>query len=185
MERLYEAENPKTEGLSNPNEVMDKVNLVGLTASREVAEVLERCYAGIEHHFSAISTVKRRRGDPKETWQIKFRIFRKNSKKKKYFEIGIYINSSESAFGAWIWCPGGRRAEDELVAILGRGEKAAALRAEGWHPGNIRLANFRIHVPERLDEPVECDSLVGQVQDVFASFTETHVNAIATIANGS
>ena len=71
--------------------------------------------------------------------------------------------------------------EDEVVRILGRGIKSDKL--VGWDSGAVGLVEIKIHIPERLEEPVECDSLVAQVQKAFASFTEQDVEAIDGITS--
>jgi glutamate-ammonia-ligase adenylyltransferase len=40
------------------------------------------------------------------------------------------------------------------------------------------LTEIAIPIPELLEEPVECDSLVAQVQQAFASFTAQEVKAM-------
>ena len=65
-----------------------------------------------------------------------------------------------------------------MVRILGRG-----IKVRGWESGTVVLAEIKIPIPERLEEPVECDSLVAKVQQAFASFTERDVAAIDGITS--
>ncbi|OGA16653.1 MAG: hypothetical protein A3H33_09055 [Betaproteobacteria bacterium RIFCSPLOWO2_02_FULL_65_20] len=170
MERLYEAEEPKVEGLPNPDQVLKQIKLVGDTANREVAEFLETCVPGIEEHFRAISTVQRIR--KKDMWVLSFKVGPKKATDRQFW-IGVNIDLNQAALIPWVWCRGGRRAEDEMVRILGRG-----IKVRGWESGTVVLAEIKIPIPERLEEPVECDSLVAKVQQAFASFTERDVAAI-------
>ena len=178
MERLYEAEEPKVEGLLNPDQVLEKIKLVGDTANREVAEFLETCAPRIEEHFRAISTVQRTR--IKDMWGLNFKVAPKKATGRQ-FAVGVQIDSNRAAVIPWVWCRGGRRAEDEVLRILGRGIKSDKLL--GWDSGAVGLVEIKIHIPERLEEPVECDSLVAQVQKAFASFTEQDVEAIDGITS--
>jgi hypothetical protein len=178
MERLYESEKPKVEGLPNPDQVLKKINLVGDTAKREVAEFLETCVPGIDEHFRAISVVQRI--NTRDIWGLSFKVAPKKAPERQFW-IGVYIDRDRAVLMPWVWCRGGRRAEDELVRILGRGIKSA--RLPGWDSGTVGLMEIKIPIPERLEEPVECDSLVAQVQQAFASFNARNVEEIAEIAN--
>jgi len=180
MERLYKPVEPKVEGLLNPDRVLKQIKLVGDTANREIAELLETCLRGIEEHFHAISDVQRIRNNLEKTWELRFKVGPKNATDRR-FEIGVSILEDPAALIPWVWCPGGRRAEDEVMRILGRGVKSATF--PGWDSGSVGLAEIKIPIPERLEEPVEADSLVGQVQQSFASFTARDVEAIAGIAS--
>ena len=67
-----------------------------------------------------------------------------------------------------------------MVRILGRGIKAAQL---GWNSGAIALAVIKVPIPERLEEPVSCDSLLDQIQQAFAPITAHHVTEIIKVAS--
>jgi hypothetical protein len=177
MERLYEAEEPNVEGL--PDRVLEKIKLVGDTANREVAEFLETCVPGIDEHFRAISDVQRSRNNLEKTWELRFKVAPIKAA-DRHFELGVCIEPNRTALIPWLWCRGGRRAEDEVVRILERGIKSAAF--PDWYSGSVGLTEIKIRIPDRLEEPVECDSLVAQVQQVFRSFTARDIEAIAGIA---
>jgi hypothetical protein len=179
MERLYEADEPKVDGLPNPDRVLERIKLVGDTAGREAADFLETCVRGIVERFRPIGNIERVHNNLEDSWDLRFRVSLKKATDKRV-EIGVYIDYRRAALAPWVWCRGGRRAEDEVVRILNRGTKAATL---GYTPGTVRLAEIKIPVPERLEEPVECDSLVAQVQQVLASLTAQDVNAIVGIAS--
>jgi hypothetical protein len=51
MERLYEAAEPKVEGLPDPDRTLQKITRVGDAAYREAVELLEACVPGIDEHF--------------------------------------------------------------------------------------------------------------------------------------
>jgi hypothetical protein len=181
MERLSNVEDPKDpklEGLPNPDQDLKKIKLVGDTAKREVAEFLETCVPGIEEHFRAISTV--RRIYKKNMWELEFKIAPRDAT-DRHFWIGVYIEPKRAVLIPWVWCSGGRRAEDEVVRILGRGIRLATL--SDWDPGSVGLAEIKIPIHERLEEAVECDSLVAKVQQAFASFTAPKVEEIAGITS--
>lgn len=183
MERLCNVEdpkNPKLKGLPDPDRVLKQIKLVGDTANREVAEFLETCVQVIEEHFHAISDVQRMRNNLEKAWELKFKVGPKNATDRR-FEIGVSIESNPVALIPWVWCPGGRRAEDEVMRILGVGNKSDTL--PGWASGTVGLAVIKIHIPERLEEPVECDSLVADVQKAFESFTAREVEEIDRIAS--
>ena len=175
MERLYEADERKVDGLPNPDRVLKQIKLVGDTANREVAEFLGTCVPGIEEHFRAISDVHRTH--IKHMWDLYFNVAPKKATDRQ-FEIGVYIDRNQAALIPWVWCRGGRRAEDEMVRILGR-----VIKVRGWASGTVVLAEIKIPIPERLEEPVECDSLVARVQQVFASFTERDIAEIDGITS--
>ena len=178
MERLT-AKEPKVDGLPNPDLNLEKINLVGQTANREAAEFLKICAQGIEDHFKAISAFNRIRNNLEKTWSLSFRVAPKEAP-DKLFEIGVCIDTNGTALIPYVWCRGSRRAEDEIVRILGRGINAATLK---YGSGSVGLAKITIPIPERLEEPVECDSLVTKVQQAFASFTAQEVEKIAAIAS--
>ncbi len=178
MERLYEAKVPKVEGLLNPDQVREKIELVADTAKREVAAFLETFVPGIDEHFRAISTVQRIY--KKNMWELEFEVAPRDAT-DRHFWIGVCIEPKQAVLIPWVWCYGGRRAEDEVVRILGRGNKLTTF--PDWESGSVGLAEIKIPIPERLEELVECDSLVAQVQEAFASFTARDVEAIAGIAS--
>jgi hypothetical protein len=179
MERLYEAEEPKVGGLPDPDRTLQKIKLVGDAAYREAAELLEACVPGIDEHFRAISAVQQTRGKLENSWDLRFRVTPRETT-DRYFEIGIAIEPYRTALIPWVWCRGGRRAEDEIVRILGQGIKAATLKYES---GAVGLLEIKIPVPERLEEPVASGPLLAQVQQAFAPFTAQEVKAIAAIAS--
>lgn len=178
MERLYEADEPRTDGLSNPDQVLERIKLVGDTAGREAAEFLESCAPGIVERFPPIGKLERVRNSLEDSWDLRFRVLPKKATKLRV-EIGVYIDYRRAALAPWLWCRGGRRVEDEVVRILNRGTKAATL---GYHSGTVRLAEIKIPFPEGLEEPVECSSLVAQVQQAFVSLTAQEIKAIVGIA---
>lgn len=183
MERLSNVEDPKDpklKGLPDPDRVLKQIKLVGDTANRQVAEFLERCAPGIEEHFHAISNVQRMRNNLEKTWALTFKVGPKNATDRR-IEIGVLIHPELEALIPWVWCRGGRRAEDEVLRILDRGIKSTAL--PDWASGSVGLAKIKIPIPERLEEPVECDSLVAKVQQAFASFTPRQVEEIDRIAS--
>jgi len=184
MERLYpppeDPDDPRVEGLPNLDLLLKKINLVGDTAKREVAEFLEACEPGIVEHFRTISTVRRTRNNLEKTWDLSFKVAPMKAT-DRHFWTGVCIEPKRAALIPWVWCFGGRRAEDEVVRILGRGLKSATF--PDWDSGSVGLAEIKIPISERLEEPVECDSLVAQVQQAFASFTAREVDAIAGIAS--
>ncbi len=182
MERLYNVEDPKDpklEGLPNPERILENVKLVRDTANREVAEFLKTCEPGIDKHFRAISNPLRMRNNL-NTWELKFKVGPKNATDRR-FEIGVSILENPAALIPWVWCPGGRRAEDGVLRILGVGHRSDTL--PGWASGSVGLAKIKILIPDRLEDPVECDSLVDQVQQAFASFTTQDVEEIDRIAS--
>lgn len=178
MERLYETDEPKIEGLPDADRVLKKIRLVGDTACTEGASLLEACVLGIEDHFRSISTIKRVRNNLENIWELRFRVSPKRAPGKR-FEIGVSID--EAALFPWVWCRGGRRAEDEMFGILGRGSKAAPSELD-WLSGHVTLATIKIPIPECLDEPVALEPLVAEVQRAFTSFTADEVKALAAIA---
>jgi hypothetical protein len=183
MERLSNVEDPKDpklKGLPDPDLVLKQIKLVGDTANREVAEFLERCAPGIEEHFHAISNVQRMRNNLEKTWSLTFKVGPKNATDRRIV-IGVAIQPQLEALIPWVWCRGGRRAEDEVLRILGRGIKSTEF--PDWYSGSVMLTVIKISIPERLEEPVECDSLVADVQQAFASFTPREVEAIDRIAS--
>jgi hypothetical protein len=177
MERLFEPEEPKVEGLPDPDQVLEKVKLVGKAANREVADFLEACAPRVEEHFRPISTIERVRTNLESSWGLKFRLAPKKAADRR-FEIGVFIDASRAAVIPWIWCRGGRRAEDEVIRILRAGIKSASLE---WASGMVGLKEIKIPVPERFEEPVEYDSLVAQVQQAFAILGAEEVKAICAI----
>lgn len=134
MERLYEAEERKVKGLPNPDQILKQIALVGDTANREVAAFLETCARGIEEHFHAIGDVQQMRNNLENTWELKFKVAPKKATGRQ-FQIGVQIDSNRAAVIPWVWCPGGRRAEDEVVRILGRGIKSDKLPE--WASGSV------------------------------------------------
>jgi hypothetical protein len=177
MERLFETEVPKVQGLANPDQVLEKVKLVGQAASREAAEFLDICSPGIEEHFRAICSVERVRTNLEKSWGLRFRVAPKDGTDRA-FEIGVYIDSYRAAVIPWIWCRGGRRAEDEVIRILGAGIKSGTLK---YGCGVVGLKEIKIPIPEGFEKPVEYDSLVAQVQQAFALFGAEEVEAISAI----
>jgi hypothetical protein len=184
MERLYpppeDPDDPKVEGLPDLDLVLEKIKLVGDKANREVAEFLEICIPGIDEHFRAISAIQRIRNNLEKMWDLSFKVAPRDATDRR-FEIGVYIDRNRAALIPWVWCRGGRRAEDEVVRILGRGIKST--KFPDWDPGSVGLTEIVIPIPERLEEPVECDALVAQVQQAFESFTARDVEAMAGIAS--
>jgi len=178
MDRLYEAAEPKLEELPNSDRVLEKINLVGDAACREAAELLEICASQIEEHFRKISTVQRIRNNLEKMWELRFQVAGTKGTSRG-FEIGVSLEPRRAALVPWIWARGGRLAEDEIIRILGRGINAAKL---DWDSGAVGLEEIKIPIPERLEEAVTCDSLVAEVQQVFARVTAQHVKEIAGLS---
>jgi hypothetical protein len=179
MDRLYETNEPKFEGLPNEEQVLEKIKLVGDTACREGADLLEACAPGIEKHFRAISAIQRTRNKLENTWGLKFQVAPSKTKGRS-FEIGVDIMERRATLVPWVWSLGGRWAEDEVIRVLGgKRIKAATL---GWGSGSVGLTEIKIPIPEQLEEPVASDSLVAQVHEAFASFTAQEVKEIAALS---
>ena len=179
MERLYEADEPNVEGLPDADRNLERVRLVGDVACREGAELLEACAPGIEEHFRVISTVERVRNNLENNWELRFHVAPKRVTGKR-FGIGVFLDVDRAALMPLVWCRGGRRAEDEMIRVLGRGTKGAVL---GWGSGTVCLREIKISIREQLKESVGFDSLVVEVQQTFASFTAQEIKAIAAIAS--
>ena len=180
MERLYESDNPKLDGLPSPVELEEKIKRVGDTASKEAADFLENCKEPIYKRFSAISSVRQKRSDMKQTWELAFRVAPRPRKTVvRDFWIGVSFNSNRQALHPWVWSHGGRRATDEILRILDTGERATKF---GCTTTSVVLKEIKIQIPDRFDKPVECDSLVKQVDEAFESFTAQKVKEIAAIA---
>jgi hypothetical protein len=126
MERLYEEDEPNLNGLPNPDQILEKIKLVGDTANREVAELLEACAPTIEELFCAISAIERVRNNLEKMWSLRFWVSPKRAKGNR-FMIGVQMSPKRSALIPWLWGRGGRRFEDETVRVLGRGVKSATL----------------------------------------------------------
>jgi hypothetical protein len=180
MERLFRAEDPKLEGLPDAEKTLEKIRRVGNAADREAADFVESCAPGIEQRLRTITSVRRIRSNPEKTWGVKFRVGSTVAASKS-FEIGMHIHDGRASLVAWLWCPGGRRLEDELIGVLGRGSRASTVL--GWSYGGVVLAEVKIPIPETFEEPGSRDSLVAKVQQEFAAITATEVEAIAAIAN--
>jgi hypothetical protein len=179
MERLYEADKPKVEGLPDPETVLNKVRHVGDTANREAAELLDLCGPAIEDRFRSISAVRRKRNNVELTWDLEFRICAKRAAHRRFL-VGVGIDPEKPALIPWVWCRGGQRAEDEMVQILGRWIKSDRL---GLPSGLIGLTDIHIPVPENWEEAVACAPLVAQVREAFAFFTAQEVKAIISLAS--
>ena len=177
VDRLYVADESNTEGLPNAKRVLEKIKLVGDQANRDVADFGELLAPPIEGHFRTICEITRARTNTSQKWDFRF-VVSPRSDLGNRFEVGVYIDHVRAALFPWVSCSGGRRVEDELFRIIGRGIKSAA--RDGC-PGTIGLAEITIPLPERLDEPVACEPLVAQVARCFASITAQHVERIAAI----
>lgn len=179
MDRLYESDEPNTDGLQDAESVLEKVRRVGDAASREGAELLSACASRIEDHFRGVGTIRRIRRKLETTWSLAYKIA-PNGSSPKNIQTGLLVDVHKSHLIPWVWCRGGRRAEDELVSILGAGTRGASL---DWGPGHVVLAEIGIPVPDNLEEEVDSAPLVAQVQRAFASITREQIEAITTIAN--
>lgn len=186
MARLYEASEPNVEGLPNTDETMRRVALVGDTASRQVSELLELCAPRVEDRCRRIATIERVRNNLGDSWELKYRVLPRRVKASRHFELGVAIDRTASAprvwsLLPWIWCPGRRRAEQELRGILGT-DKGLVVPPD-WYAGAVALAHIPIPIPTRLDEPVPRAPLIDHVGAAFANLTARHITAIAAIAN--
>ena len=180
MERLYEPDEPKVDGLPDADRILEKVRAVGDVACREGAELLEAFATGIEAHFRPIASVERVRNNLENMWELKFRVAPRRMPKRR-FAIGVTVD--HTGLFPWVWCRGGRRTEDQVVAALGRGTRTSVLGTDWW-AGTVTLANVSIPIPDRLDVLVPVEPLVTQVQQAFSSFTADEVKAVAAIASG-
>ena len=181
MEHLYDVDRPNVKGLTDSDRVLSQIKRVGDAALREGASLLEACAPGIEAHFRTISNVERVRTNL-ENWELKFKVSpRRATTPGKRFMIGVSIDYAPNpvALILWIGCRGGRRAQDQVIQLLGQ-EK---MSREGWTGRPVWLSEVKIPIPERFDEPVAAEPLVAQVQQAFASFTADHVKAIGAIAS--
>jgi hypothetical protein len=180
MERLYEADEPNVEGLPDPDRNLERIRLVGDIALREAAELLEACAQGIEALIRPICTIERVRNNVEKTWELRYRMAASDDTGKR-FEIGVLIRVDRQAVIPFVWCRGGRSAEDAVVGILRQPAKLA--KPSDMAAGCVMLAEIPIPFPERFDEPIPREPLIAQVHQAFTSFTQDEVKAIAVIAN--
>jgi hypothetical protein len=181
MDRLYWEDEPDVAGLPDADRNLDKIRLVGDAACRDAADLLEACVPGVEQHFRSISkVVDRIRRNAEHSWDFEFRVRTKPADRR--FTIGTTLSEDRKALIPWVWCPGSRKAEEEVIRILGRGSTDIT-SALDWYRGSVALPAIPIPIPERWDDLVAREPLVAQVQQAFASFTRDEVKAIAAVAN--
>jgi hypothetical protein len=178
MSRLFEAEEPNSDGLPNADEILKKTRLVGDAANWEAAQFLERCAPAIEGHFRAFGPVRRKRSNLEKTWSLQFHVGSRESKTRRFW-IGVEIDLDLTALVPWVWSPGGYRAADEVRRILNRGSRPTN---PAWRSGTTCLDQIPILIPERIDAPVPCEGLVTQVQHVFKTITAEDVKAILEVS---
>ena len=177
MARLFEAKEPKFDGLPNPDKLKQTIKMVGDAAGQEAAKFLETCAPIIEEHFNAISRFRRTRNKMNLDWHLEFRVTTRRAA-DRHFLIGVGFDTNRTTLIPWVWCRGGRRAADEIRQILGRGVSAEEF---GWSSGTVALTEIKIPIPDRFDESAECESLTKQVREAFKSFTAQEVKALAAI----
>jgi len=174
MKQLYQAESPNLKGVPNAKQVMEKVQLVGDAASREVAKFLESCVPGIEQHFRSIGVIRRLRTNLAETWHQEFLVSAPRTKNRR-FRVGVCLEVDPPSWVPYVWSRGRRPAGDAIIRILGRkGEHAGGA---DWTPGSVTLPRIEI----QLDQPAEFDALVSQVVRAFKPLTAARVKAICGI----
>ena len=116
MERLYAEqespeEKPDLQGLQDAERILNMVKTVGDTACREAADFLESCAERIEPRLQTIGRFKRVRRDLTYHWDLRY----KHHPKEDLY-LGVWI---EQTIVPWVWCKGGRHAEDHIASILG------------------------------------------------------------------
>jgi hypothetical protein len=175
-------EPPLVEGLKNQDKVLAMVGKVGDQACRDVATFLEQCAQRIEPHLKSVAIARRYGRGPAQTWDLQWQVYPKNCPDWRPFYLGVYVGTQPPAVGAWIWTRGGRRAEDELVKILGRRVNA---RSNDWQqsPGHVALAQVEVRLLKKLGNlDVEQEPLIAQVCRAL-TFEPSDVKSIAAITN--
>ena len=177
MERVYVDKN--FAGLPDDDGLQKRIELVGDTACREAAELLDACAKPIEKHFRKISSVRRRRTKLEENWELSFKVAPRVEAGTE-FSFGVFVDVARSALLPWIWRPGGRRAAEEMQRVL---SEAMSVQI-GSASGSVILDEVRISVPPSFDEDVPIDPIASQIGESFARFTADHVDALASIRTG-
>lgn len=184
MNQLYwdpreTGEKPRLNGLKDSEKVMTMIESVGDAACREAAAFLETCAERIEPQLQSVGAAHRKRRNLETTWAMEWKLIPKRLTAKIY--VGVWINEHLGEAIPWIWCRGGRRAEDEMTKILGRGIKARSTSDLTKSPGLVALARVRVNVPTAPhDFDVDQDPLVAQVCKAL-SFDAGELKAIARI----
>lgn len=178
MERLYEADEPDTEGLPDAEVVREKLNAVGAAATSEAVELVESCAIGIQEHLESISNCRRIRNNVRNDWGVRFNISQVGVADKSV-EAGVFISTTQRALIPWLCTPGGRRAAKELSHILG----PEAMTNCVSDPGTVGLAQIRIPIPECPDDPVDGEPLVAEVVHVLSKLTAEQLRQILAMRN--
>jgi hypothetical protein len=150
MNRLYDDPKPKSDGLQDPDGVLEMAQHVGQQASIEVADFLSECAAAFEPHLRAICRPEQTRSRRwvEKDWSIPYRIRSIGQTRRDAFEFGVSIHTQRTAIVPWIWCYGGKRGVEAALQILGP-------RADGQSrlidPSCVYLSRIPIPLPDNSD----------------------------------
>lgn len=155
------------------------IEKVGDAACRDAASFLEACAERIEPHLQSVGTPKRGRRNLEQSWWVEWLVSPKRRPDRRFY-AGVWVDEHTQSFVPYIWCRGGRRAEDDIVAVLNRGIKGRTIEA---NPGVVALARISVgisEVPHNFD--IERDAFVAQVCDAL-TLTAEEMKALAAIAS--
>jgi hypothetical protein len=83
-------------------------------ACRDVAAILKACAERVEPHLQSVAIAKRVRSNLEKSWEVRWRVSPRKLSERS-FEVGVCIDERLHALVPWVWCRGGRSAEDEIV----------------------------------------------------------------------
>ncbi|MBI3409334.1 MAG: hypothetical protein HY040_13400 [Planctomycetes bacterium] len=186
MNRLYwdpreTDENPDVSGLSDAENVLPMIKRVGDAACHEAAALLDECIGRIEPQLQSIGNARRGRDNLERTWSVQWRLSPKKQDARTFY-VGLYIDEAKCALVPWVWCRGGRRVEDEVTKILGRGIQGRSFDST-MNAGFVALGLAKVELPAPPHEfDVEQEAVVAGVCENFSTLTAADVKAIARIA---
>ena len=154
MERLYTPmsesdEKPKLQidGVEDAQQVLSMVKRVGDAASREAGDFLNKCSKQIEEHLNSFGRAKRCRSKPEECWEVWWRLYPKKRSNRR-FSLGVGIYELDRTIVPWVLSQGGRRAADEILRILKRGERGREVDPNYFGTGCVVLDRISVSIPD-------------------------------------
>lgn len=182
MQRL-ESEGGELEGLPEPEKTREIALQVGGKASRQAADLLEKCTGGLEEHFRSIGRCKRitRERIVERNWSLAYSVWPRNRNKpaKAKLIAGIALLRLDDRFRLvpWFWRSGGDEAQQKLDHIL---QTRVKVRPEqlSMSLGSVGLDNIPL-VPDGLDGfDVDREPLIEKATQAFRAITVQDLDAL-------
>ena len=184
MEAFYENEDyTALEGISNQEEIIEKINAVAEKAYEQVTAFLLKCIERSKDTFAPHSDVYKYEEAFKRTakvtnnWYAGLFIYPKRKQNPKKLQAGFSL--AGSSLRTYLWVPGGASKQKLLTSLLS--EHVVEDTPVTFHKGSVIIGNFDI-LELAADRPdIETDILTKMAIEPLEALTKDELESIFKI----